>query len=114
MALLCREAGKTIDDATVEIREATNFLRYYAVQAKQWGNIEPAGIITCISPWNFPLAISTGQIYAALASGNGVIAKPSELTSLIAKRATQFMYQAGVPQTALQIVYGDGLQVKKM
>ena len=108
MALLCREAGKTINDAVGEIREAVDFLRYYASQAPDMDSHEPAGIISCISPWNFPLAIFTGQIASALASGNGVIAKASEQTVLIADLAVRLLHQAGVPNSALKLVCGDG------
>ena len=104
-ALLAREAGKTLPDAVAELREAVDFLRYYAVNIP---NAMPQGIITCISPWNFPLAIFTGQIAAALATGNGVIAKPAEQTPLIAHLAVTLMHQAGVPRDALQLLPGDG------
>ncbi len=111
MALLCREAGKTINDAVGELREAVDFLRYYASQARKMDNCEPAGIISCISPWNFPLAIFTGQISGALAGGNGVIAKSSEQTSLIAQLAVKLLHQAGVPKNVLQLTCGDGPDV---
>ena len=106
-ALLAREAGKTQGDALSELREAVDFLRYYASEALSLRH-PPRGIITCISPWNFPLAIFTGQIAAALAAGNGVLAKPSEQTPLIASLATSLLHQAGVPVTALQMLPGDG------
>ena len=106
-ALLTREAGKTQNDAISELREAVDFLRYYAAQGLEID--QPArGLFTCISPWNFPLAIFTGQIAAALAAGNGVLAKPAEATSLIAARATALLYEAGVPKTALQLLPGRG------
>ncbi|MBT26425.1 MAG: bifunctional proline dehydrogenase/L-glutamate gamma-semialdehyde dehydrogenase [Rhodobacteraceae bacterium] len=109
-ALLAREAGKTPNDAISELREAVDFLRYYAAQAA--GLEAPAcGVFTCISPWNFPLAIFTGQIAAALAAGNAVLAKPAEATSLIAHRATQLLHQAGVPLTALQLLPGQGAEL---
>ena len=111
MALLCREAGKTINDAVGELREAVDFLRYYASQARKMDNCEPAGIISCISPWNFPLAIFTGQIAGALAGGNGVIAKSSEQTSLIALLAVKMLHQAGVPKNVLQLTCGEGPDV---
>ena len=111
MALLCREAGKTINDAVGELREAIDFLRYYAYQAKTIDPCEPSGIISCISPWNFPLAIFTGQIAGALAAGNGVIAKPSEQTSLIAQLAVNLLHQAGVPENSLQLIFGNGPDV---
>ncbi|WP_299772684.1 bifunctional proline dehydrogenase/L-glutamate gamma-semialdehyde dehydrogenase PutA [uncultured Tateyamaria sp.] len=104
-ALLAREAGKTLPDAVAELREAVDFLRYYATHAD---GSAPAGSFVCISPWNFPLAIFTGQIAAALAAGNAVLAKPAEQTSLIAFRAIELLHQAGVPQTALQLLLGAG------
>ena len=110
-ALLCREAGKTINDAVGELREAVDFLRYYACQATTMDSCEPAGIISCISPWNFPLAIFTGQIAGALASGNGVIAKPSEQTPLIAELAVSLLHEAGVPKNVLQLTPGEGSEV---
>jgi len=106
-ALLAREAGKTLADAVSELREAVDFLRYYAGGAGALTN--PArGVFTCISPWNFPLAIFTGQIAAALAAGNGVLAKPAEQTPLIATLAVDLLHRAGVPLTALQLLPGDG------
>jgi len=106
-ALLAREAGKTQADALAELREAVDFLRYYADGAETLA--DPArGTFACISPWNFPLAIFTGQIAAALAAGNAVLAKPAEQTPLIAARATALLHQAGVPATALQLLPGDG------
>jgi len=106
-ALLSREAGKTLADAVGELREAVDFLRYYAEQAM--GLAAPArGVFACISPWNFPLAIFTGQIAAALAAGNAVLAKPAEQTPLIAARAADLLLQAGVPATALQLLPGGG------
>ncbi len=105
-ALLSREAGKTLPDAISELREAVDFLRYYAGQTDQ---PNPAlGIIAAISPWNFPLAIFTGQIAGALAAGNGVIAKPAEETPLIAALAVDLLHRAGVPDTALQLLPGGG------
>ncbi len=106
-ALLTREAGKTLADAVSELREAVDFLRYYAIQA-QSEKAPARGTFACISPWNFPLAIFTGQIAAALATGNAVIAKPAEQTPLIAYLATNLLLQAGVPPTALQLLPGDG------
>ena len=106
-ALLAREAGKTLADAVSELREAVDFLRYYADGAA--GLTAPArGVFACISPWNFPLAIFTGQIAAALAAGNAVIAKPAEQTPLIATLAVDLMHRAGVPAHALQLLPGDG------
>ncbi|KUJ79493.1 bifunctional proline dehydrogenase/L-glutamate gamma-semialdehyde dehydrogenase PutA [Ruegeria profundi] len=102
-ALLAREAGKSVPDAVAELREAVDFLRYYAANIP---DAEPAGTFTCISPWNFPLAIFTGQISAALATGNAVLAKPAPQTPLIAHRAVQLMHEAGVPRDALQLLPG--------
>ena len=105
-ALLAREAGKTLADAVAELREAADFLRYYASQSAQ---PHPArGVFACISPWNFPLAIFCGQIGAALAAGNAVLAKPAEQTPLIATLAVDHLLAAGVPPTALQLLPGDG------
>ena len=107
-ALLAREAGKTLADALGELREAIDFLRYYAAEAAAAPDGAPRGIVTCISPWNFPLAIFTGQIAAALAAGNAVLAKPAQQTPLIAHRAVQMLHAAGVPGTALQLLPGGG------
>ncbi|NVK31396.1 MAG: bifunctional proline dehydrogenase/L-glutamate gamma-semialdehyde dehydrogenase PutA, partial [Gammaproteobacteria bacterium] len=107
VAILQREAGKTIRDAIAEIREAVDFLRYYADQSLSLER-DARGIMVCISPWNFPLAIFTGQIAAALAAGNGVIAKPAESTNIIAVRAVQWLHEAGVPADCLQLVLGTG------
>ncbi|WP_372886363.1 bifunctional proline dehydrogenase/L-glutamate gamma-semialdehyde dehydrogenase PutA [Shimia sp.] len=104
-ALLAREAGKTLPDAVAELREAVDFLRYYATQASR---AAPVGTFTCISPWNFPLAIFSGQIAAALAAGNAVLAKPAEQTPLIAHQAVQLLHRAGVPRSALQLLPGAG------
>ena len=106
-ALLTHEAGKTLSDCIGELREAVDFLRYYARQAEALDS-NSHGIFTCISPWNFPLAIFTGQIAAALAMGNGVLAKPAEATNLIAVQATALLHQAGVPKTCLQLLPGHG------
>ncbi|MHA1128356.1 MAG: bifunctional proline dehydrogenase/L-glutamate gamma-semialdehyde dehydrogenase PutA, partial [Alphaproteobacteria bacterium] len=109
-ALAAREAGKILPDAVSELREAVDFLRYYGEQAKQLS--EPAcGTIACISPWNFPLAIFTGQIAGALAAGNAVIAKPAEQTPLIAAQAVALLHKAGVPRDALQLLPGAGRTV---
>lgn len=110
LALLATESGKTLADAVAEIREAVDFLRYYAAQISTLRH-PPRGIFTAISPWNFPLAIFTGQIAAALAAGNGVLAKPAEQTPLIAHHAVVLMHRAGVPVTALQLLPGDGATV---
>ena len=104
-AVLAREAGKSLLDAVAELREAVDFLRYYAARAE---GPPPVGSFACISPWNFPLAIFTGQISAALATGNAVLAKPAEQTPLIAYRATQLLHEAGVPRAALQLLPGAG------
>jgi len=108
-ALLIREAGKTRADAISELREAVDFLRYYASRA---GDVEhntrPRGCIVCISPWNFPLAIFTGQIAGALVTGNTVVAKPAEQTPIVALRAVQLMHQAGVDPEVLQLLPGLG------
>ncbi|MDX8353842.1 bifunctional proline dehydrogenase/L-glutamate gamma-semialdehyde dehydrogenase PutA [Cognatiyoonia sp. IB215182] len=105
-AILAREAGKAVPDVVAELREAVDFLRYYATQATP--EQRPRGVWTCISPWNFPLAIFTGQSAAALAAGNAVLAKPAEQTPLIATRAVELMHCAGVPVTALQLLPGGG------
>ena len=110
LALLMHEAGKTLADAVGELREAVDFLRYYAAQITHHQGT-PRGIFTCISPWNFPLAIFTGQIAAALAAGNGVLAKPAETTSAIAAWAVKRLHRAGVPKTSLQLVLGTGSEV---
>ena len=107
-AALCREAGKTALDAVAEIREAVDFLRFYGAQAIRLGDTPGRGIMTCISPWNFPLAIFTGQISAALAAGNGVLAKPAEPTPLIAAIAVRLLHKAEVPHHALQLILGKG------
>ena len=106
-AVLAREAGKTLPDALGELREAVDFLRYYADGAEAL-TAAPRGIFACISPWNFPLAIFTGQIAAALAAGNAVLAKPAQQTPLIATIAVGLLHKAGVPLTALQLLPGDG------
>lgn len=106
-ALLTREAGKTQMDAISELREAVDFLRFYAARGQELTD-PPRGVISCISPWNFPLAIFTGQIAAALAAGNAVLAKPAEATSLIATRAVALLHEAGVPKDALSLLPGRG------
>ncbi|GLQ32112.1 bifunctional proline dehydrogenase/L-glutamate gamma-semialdehyde dehydrogenase PutA [Litoribrevibacter albus] len=110
-ALACREAGKSLLDAVGEVREAVDFARYYANQAEQLEATEARGIVTCISPWNFPLAIFSGQVLAALASGNAVLAKPADQTPLIACRAVELMHEAGIPEEALQLLPGSGIAV---
>ncbi len=112
MELAAREAGKTWLDGVAEVREAVDFLRYYAAEAPRAERAgRPRGVIACISPWNFPLAIFTGQIAAALATGNAVVAKPAEQTPLIAARAAALLSEAGVPDDVLTLVFGDGPSV---
>jgi RHH-type proline utilization regulon transcriptional repressor/proline dehydrogenase/delta 1-pyrroline-5-carboxylate dehydrogenase len=127
VARCVREAGKTLPDAIGEVREAVDFLRYYAARARRDFSHEATlpgptgernllrlrgkGVFGCISPWNFPLAIYTGQIAAALAAGNTVVAKPAEQTPITAAYATSLLLQAGVPPDALQFVPGDGAEV---
>jgi len=110
MGIIMREAGKSAANAIAEVREAIDFLRYYAVQARNayQPHHTPLGLILCISPWNFPLAIFTGQVAAALATGNAVLAKPAEETPLIAAQAVAILHKAGIPEQALQLVLGDG------
>jgi RHH-type proline utilization regulon transcriptional repressor/proline dehydrogenase/delta 1-pyrroline-5-carboxylate dehydrogenase len=111
-ALCTREAGKTLADGVAELREAVDFLRYYAGEAaKVEPGTEARGVIACISPWNFPLAIFSGQIAAALATGNAVVAKPAEQTPLIAARAVELLHRAGVPADVLHLLPGDGPSV---
>jgi RHH-type proline utilization regulon transcriptional repressor/proline dehydrogenase/delta 1-pyrroline-5-carboxylate dehydrogenase len=123
LALLQTEGGKTLDDALAEWREAVDYCRYYAAQARG-GLAEVSmpgptgesnvlryrgrGVFVCISPWNFPLAIFLGQVTAALVAGNAVVAKPAEQTPLIAARAVALLHEAGIPARALQLVLGDG------
>ena len=107
--LIVREAGRTMPNAVSEVREATDFCRYYAAQARTLGPAhKPLGPAVCISPWNFPLAIFTGQVAAALAAGNPAIAKPAEQTPLIAAEAVRLLHEAGVPRDVLQLVPGGG------
>jgi RHH-type proline utilization regulon transcriptional repressor/proline dehydrogenase/delta 1-pyrroline-5-carboxylate dehydrogenase len=124
IALLQREGGKTLDDAVSEVREATDFCRYYADEGRKLfgaGETLPGptgesnvlqlrgrGVFVAISPWNFPLAIFTGQITAALMAGNAVVAKPAEQTPLIAAEAIRLLHEAGVPASALYLIPGDG------
>ncbi|MEH3038105.1 MAG: trifunctional transcriptional regulator/proline dehydrogenase/L-glutamate gamma-semialdehyde dehydrogenase [Sphingomonas adhaesiva] len=110
LALIVREAGKSLPNAIAEVREAIDFLRYYAQQARtHLGAAQrPLGVVTCISPWNFPLAIFTGQVAAALVAGNAVLAKPAEETPLVAAKGVAFLHEAGVPADALQLIPGDG------
>ncbi len=124
IALLQREGGKTLDDAVSEVREAADFCRYYAAEGRKLfgaGETMPGptgesnvlqlrgrGVFVAISPWNFPLAIFTGQVTAALMAGNAVVAKPAEQTPLIAAEAIRLLHEAGVPVSALHLVPGDG------
>ena len=111
IGLIVREAGKSFGNAISEVRETVDFLRYYAEQITRMaasGLPAPLGPVACISPWNFPLAIFTGQVAAALAAGNTVLAKPAEETPLIAAEAVRLLHAAGVPTAALQLVPGDG------
>ncbi|WNL46715.1 bifunctional proline dehydrogenase/L-glutamate gamma-semialdehyde dehydrogenase PutA [Dyella sp. BiH032] len=127
IALCVREAGKSLPDAIAEIREAADFLRYYATMARRYFGqpeqlpgptgesnqlfLNGRGVFVCISPWNFPLAIFLGQVSAALAAGNSVIAKPAEQTSLIGHAAVKLLHEAGVPTDVLQYLPGDGATV---
>ncbi|MCX7217540.1 MAG: trifunctional transcriptional regulator/proline dehydrogenase/L-glutamate gamma-semialdehyde dehydrogenase [Burkholderiales bacterium] len=108
MALAIREAGKSLPNALAEVREAVDFLRYYAAQVEFLPNTQALGPVVCISPWNFPLAIFIGEVSAALAAGNVVLAKPAEQTPLIAFKAIQLLHDAGVPRGALQFLPGTG------
>ncbi len=111
LGLIVREAGKSFSNAVAEVREAVDFLRYYATQATatlEPGNHRALGPVACISPWNFPLAIFTGQVAAALAAGNTVLAKPAEETPLIAAQAVALLHEAGVPDDVLQLLPGQG------
>jgi RHH-type proline utilization regulon transcriptional repressor/proline dehydrogenase/delta 1-pyrroline-5-carboxylate dehydrogenase len=124
VALCIHEAGKTLPDAVAEVREAVDFLRYYAAGSmtlfgdpavlrgptgeKNSLGMRGRGVFVCISPWNFPLAIFTGQVAAALAAGNAVLAKPAEQTTLVAARATRLLLEAGVPPDVLHFLPGNG------
>ena len=108
MALAIREAGKSLPNAIAEVREAVDFLHYYAEQIITSGNALALGPVVCISPWNFPLAIFVGEVSAALAAGNVVLAKPAEQTPLIAYRAVELLHEAGIPVAALQFLPGRG------
>ena len=129
LALLQSEGGKTLDDAVAEWREAIDYCRYYAVQARRALTPQAMpgptgesnelryrgrGVFVCISPWNFPLAIFLGQVTAALAAGNVVVAKPAEQTPIIAYEAVRLLHEAGVPKSALQFVVGDGAAGAKL
>ena len=123
LGLLQVEAGKTLDDALAELREAVDFCRFYAAEARRIFQEEAMpgptgednrltyrgrGVFVCISPWNFPLAIFMGQVVAALVAGNAVVAKPAEQTPLIAHKAVEILHAAGVPVSALHLVLGGG------
>ncbi len=111
IGVLMREGGKTAANACAEVREAVDFLRFYAAQARRELVVDshkPLGPVLCISPWNFPLAIFTGQIAAALAAGNTVLAKPAEQTPLVAAEAVRMLWDGGVPHEALQLLPGRG------
>ena len=126
MALCTAEAGKSLPDGIAEVREAVDFLRYYAMQAREKFSdtalpgptgesnvlqLHGRGVFVCISPWNFPLAIFLGQVAAALAAGNSVIAKPAEQTTLIGFEAVKLLHEAGIPADVLQYLPGDGATV---
>ncbi|MBU2864954.1 bifunctional proline dehydrogenase/L-glutamate gamma-semialdehyde dehydrogenase PutA [Reinekea forsetii] len=114
MALATLEAGKSRLDGLLEIREAVDFCRFYAVEARRQlaaEGTQAIGPVVCISPWNFPLAIFTGQVVAALVCGNPVLAKPAEQTTLMATRAVKLMYEAGIPEGVLQLIVGKGKTV---
>ena len=111
LGLIVREAGKSLPNAVGEVREAVDFLRYYAAQGRRGASLGPArplGPVVCISPWNFPLSIFTGQVAGALAAGNPVLAKPAEETPLIASAAVGILREAGVPPEVLQFLPGRG------
>jgi RHH-type proline utilization regulon transcriptional repressor/proline dehydrogenase/delta 1-pyrroline-5-carboxylate dehydrogenase len=124
LSLLVREAGKTLPDAVAELREAVDFCRYYAARGRElFGtpqelpgptgerntlSLQGRGVFVCISPWNFPLAIFSGQITAALVAGNAVVAKPAPATPLIAHAMTRLLHEAGVPPEVLQLTPADG------
>ncbi len=111
LGLIMREAGKTLANAVGEVRETVDFLRYYAAQAAaELDNAthRPLGVVVAISPWNFPLSIFGGQVAAALAAGNVVLAKPAEQTPLVAAAMVHLLHEAGVPHKVLQLVPGDG------
>lgn len=129
MSLIVREGGRCVSDALAEVREAVDFCRYYALQARRvFGEVmhlpgpvgesnelgwHARGVFVCISPWNFPLAIFCGQIAAALVAGNAVLAKPASQTPCIAQRAVQLLHEAGVPGTVLQLVPAGGVVIEQ-
>ncbi|HKJ76089.1 MAG TPA: bifunctional proline dehydrogenase/L-glutamate gamma-semialdehyde dehydrogenase PutA, partial [Gammaproteobacteria bacterium] len=121
MALVCREGGRSLPDALAEVREAADFCRYYALQARQTLDTrelpgptgerntlsaDGRGVFACVSPWNFPVAIFTGQVAAALVAGNAVVAKPAHQTPLCGMRVVELLHEAGVPADALQFLPG--------
>lgn len=109
LGLIMREAGKSAPNAIAEVREAVDFLRYYANEAvRSLGDARSIGPMVCISPWNFPLAIFTGQVAAALIAGNTAVAKPAEETPLIAAQAVEILHEAGVPRDVVQLLPGAG------
>jgi RHH-type proline utilization regulon transcriptional repressor/proline dehydrogenase/delta 1-pyrroline-5-carboxylate dehydrogenase len=114
IALCIKEAGKTPADGVAEVREAVDFCRYYAARAQELladGTLESRGVVLCISPWNFPLAIFLGQVAAAVVAGNTVVAKPAEQTSLIALRTIELMVASGLPKSVVEIVIARGSKV---
>ena len=114
IALCIKEAGKLTADSVDEVREAVDFCRYYAARAEevtQDQRLEPRGVVLCISPWNFPLAIFLGQVVAAAVTGNTVVAKPAEQTSLIAMRALTLMKAVGMPESVVQLILSPGKEV---
>ncbi|MGP9800426.1 bifunctional proline dehydrogenase/L-glutamate gamma-semialdehyde dehydrogenase PutA [Rheinheimera sp. NSM] len=116
VAICIKEAGKVAQDGIDEVREAVDFCRYYAARAEELAKdqrFEPRGVVLCISPWNFPLAIFLGQVAAAIVTGNTVIAKPAEQTSLIALRAIELMHSVGLPEHVVQAVIARGSEVGK-
>jgi len=130
LALLVREAGKSLDNAVADLREAVDFLRYYAGRARaefagpvllpgptgerNEMSLHGRGVFACIAPWNFPVAIFTGQVAAALAAGNSVVAKPAEQTPLVAHEAVKLLHQAGVPAQVLHFLPGEGARIGKV
>jgi RHH-type proline utilization regulon transcriptional repressor/proline dehydrogenase/delta 1-pyrroline-5-carboxylate dehydrogenase len=127
IAVLTKEAGKNIKDSVLEVREAVDFLRYYAHKAKEeftypialpgvdgeknYIKLEGRGVFLCISPWNFPLAIFTGQIAGALAAGNTVLAKPAESTNMVAYMAVKMFLDAGIPKEVIHLITSPGKPV---
>lgn len=108
MMVAIREAGKTLQNAIAEVREAVDFCRFYADEAQRLAHVSAIGTVVAISPWNFPLAIFVGEMVSALVMGNSVVAKPAEQTSVIAYLAVSWLHEAGVPTDVLQLVLGAG------